>query len=172
MDEIVDIVDENDKVIGQELKSKCHSARILHRGTAILVFKDNFYTKIIIQKRSMKLISKPGKLCIPGGHLSSREDYITGAKRELQEELFHEQELPKEIKFKELFKIKKLKDNDYEFNVVYRVVHLGPFYKDPDEVENYFFEDIKETLKKINTEPESYTETTILLLKEYQKRFM
>ena len=65
-----------------------------------------------------------------------------------------------------------LKDDDYEFNVVYRVVHLGPFSKDPDEVEDYFFEDIKETLKKIKTEPKNYTETTALLLKEYQKRFM
>ena len=52
------------------------------------------------------------------------------------------------------------------------MVHLGPFSKDPDEVEDYFFEDIKETLKKIKAEPENYTETTALLLKEYQKRFM
>lgn len=53
MDEIVDIVDENDKVIGQELKSRCHSDIILHRGTAILVFKDNSYTQMIIQKRNL-----------------------------------------------------------------------------------------------------------------------
>jgi len=171
MEEDVDIVDENDNVVDRELKSKCHRDMLLHRGAAILVFKDNSYTETIIQKRSMK-ISNPGKLCIPGGHLSSGEDYITGAKRELQEELFHWQELPKEIEFEELFKIKKSTDHDYEFNVVYRVVHLGPFSKDPDEVEDYFFEDIKETLKKIKTEPKNYTETTALLLKEYQKRFM
>jgi|SRR3989338_264159 len=172
MDEIVDIVDEEDKIIGQELKSRCHSNMILHRGTAILVFKDNSYTKIIIQKRSIKKTSNPGKFCIPGGHISSGEDYITGAKRELQEELFHKQELPGEIKFEELFKTKKSTDNDYEFNVVYRVVYFGNFLNDADEVEDYFFENIKETLKKIKTEPENYTETTRLLLKEYQERFM
>ena len=172
MDEIVDVVDENDNVIGQELKSKCHTNMILHRNAAILVFKDNFYKEIIIQKRSMKKISNIRKLCIPAGHLSSGEDYITGAKRELQEEMFQGQELPKKIKFEELFKIKKSTDKDYEINMVYRIVHPGPFYNDPDEVESYFFEDIKETLKKIKIHPENYTETTIFLIKEYQKRFM
>src|SRR3989344_6175811 len=172
MDEIVDIVDEEDKIIGQELKSRCHNNMILHRGVAILVFKDDSYTKTIIQKRSMKKTSNPGEYCIPGGHISSGEDYITGAKRELREELFHGQELPKEIVFEELFKIKKSTDHDYEFNVVYRIIYLGSFSNDPDEVEDYFCEDIKETLKKIKAEPENYTETTALLLKEYQKRFM
>ena len=81
MDEIVDIVDEEDKIIGHELKSRCHSNMILHRGTAILVFKDNSYAKTIIQKRSIKKTSNPGKYCIPGGHISSGEDYITGAKK-------------------------------------------------------------------------------------------
>jgi len=96
MDEIIDIVDDNDNVIGQELKSKCHANKILHRSVGILVFKDHSFKEILIQKRSMKKVSNPGQLCIPGGHLSSGEDYISGAKKELQEEEFHNQELPKE----------------------------------------------------------------------------
>ncbi|MEK6939620.1 MAG: NUDIX domain-containing protein [Nanoarchaeota archaeon] len=172
MDEIVDVVDINDNVIGRELKSKCHNKMMLHRGAAILVFKDRSYTQIIIQKRSMRKTSNPGRFCIPGGHISSGEEYISGAKRELQEELFHKQKLPKEIIFEELFKIKKITDNDYEFNVVYRVVYSGNFSNDPNEVEDYFSENINETLKKIKTKPHNYTETTRLLLKEYQKRFM
>ena len=30
MDEMVDIVDNNDNVVGQELKYKCHKEKILH----------------------------------------------------------------------------------------------------------------------------------------------
>ncbi|MBI2146794.1 NUDIX domain-containing protein [Candidatus Woesearchaeota archaeon] len=172
MDEIVDVVDEGDKIIGQESKSRCHSEGMLHRGAAILVFEDDSYTKTIIQKRSMNKTSNPGKFCIPGGHLSSGEDYITGARRELQEELFHQQELPKKIRFEELFKIKKSTDDDFEFNMVYRVVYNGDFQNDLDESENYLWRDIQEILKNIQIEPEKYTETTMLLLKEYQKRFM
>lgn len=171
MDEIIDIVDKNNMVIGQELKSKCHRDRILHRGATIIVFKDKSYTEIIIQKRS-RTSTKPGKFCLPGGHLSSGEDYLAGAKRELREELFHNQELPKEIEFKKLFKIKKSADDDQEFHVVYYVVYGGPFNNDLGEVENFFWENIKETVKKIKNEPENYTETTALLLNEYQRKFM
>jgi len=139
MDELVDIVDENDKVIGQELKLKCHANKILHRGVAILVFKDASFKEILIQKRSMKKLSNPGQFCVPGGHLSSGDSYLIGAKRELQEEEFHNQELPKEITFEELYKIKKFTDNDYEFHQVYRVFYPGPFVNDPEEVEFLFY---------------------------------
>ncbi len=77
-----------------------------------------------------------------------------------------------DIKFEELFKIKKFTDNDYEFMTLFRIISQGPFDPDPEEVESYFFEDIYETLKKIESEPENYTGTTILLLKEYKKRFL
>ena len=50
MDEIVDIVDENDNVIGQELKSNCHKNKILHRGANIFVFKDKSFKEILLQK--------------------------------------------------------------------------------------------------------------------------
>lgn len=66
MDEIVDIVDDNDKVIGQELKSKCHKEKILHRGSNIFVFKNNSFKEILLQKRSMQKKSNPGQLCTPG----------------------------------------------------------------------------------------------------------
>ncbi len=170
MDEIIDMVDKNDIVIGKELKSKCHHDMILHRGATIIVFKDKSYTEIIIQRRS-RTSTKPGKLCLPGGHISSGENYLAGAKRELQEELFHNQELPREIEFEKLFKIKKSTDDDPEFHVVYRIVYDGHFNNDTGEVENYSWENIEETIKKIKKEPENYTETTILLLKEYKRRF-
>jgi isopentenyldiphosphate isomerase len=172
MDEIVDIVDENDNLVGQELKSKCHANKILHRGAAILIFKDESFKEILIQKRSLKKTVKPGKLSIPAGHLSLGENYFTGAKRELQEELFHKQKLPSRLKFEKLFKIKKFADNDYEFNVVYRIIYPGPFFNDPEEVEDSYFEDINETLSKVKKESREYTETTILLLEEYKQRFI
>jgi isopentenyldiphosphate isomerase len=171
MDEIVDIVDDQDKIIGQELKSNCHANKLLHRGAAILVFKDNSYQDTLIQKRSIIKNSNPQKSCIPGGHLSSGDKYIDGAKRELQEENFHEQKLPSEIEFEELFKIKKSTDNDHEFNVVYRVIYPGPFSNDPKEVEDSYFMNINSLVIDIDKNPENYTETTRLLVKEYQKRY-
>jgi len=39
-DELVDVVNERDEVIGQEMKSKCHKEGILHRISAIFLFKN------------------------------------------------------------------------------------------------------------------------------------
>ena len=76
------------------------------------------------------------------------------------------------LKFEELFKIKKFTDKDYEYMTLFRIIFPCPFSPDPEEVENSFFENIDETFKKIDKNPENYTQTTILLLKEYKKRYM
>lgn len=172
MDEIIDIVDEHDQVIGQELKSKCHKEKLLHRSVNIFVFKDNSFRELLLQKRSATKGMNHGKLCMPGGHLHAYDSYLEGAKRELQEEMFHEQELPQGLVLEELFKIRKSADNDYEITTLYRTVASGPFNVDPAEVESCFFEDIFELLEKVEKKPEIYTATTIFLLQEYRKKFM
>jgi isopentenyldiphosphate isomerase len=172
MDEIVDVVDEDDNVIGQELKSICHANKILHRGSSILIFKDSSFKEIALQKRSMKKTSNPGKLCITGGHLKTGDDYLAAAKRELQEEMFHDQELPEEIELEELFKIKKFTDNDYEYQIIYRVVWPGPFSHDPDEVESSKFVGLDRLIEDTQKHPQKYTGTTRLLADEYKKRFL
>ncbi len=172
MDEIIDIVDEHDQVTGQELKSKCHKEKLLHRSVNIFVFKDDSFRELLLQKRSAKKGMNHGKLCMPGGHLSTHDDYLEGAKRELQEEMFHDQELPQGLVFEELFKIRKSADNDHEITTLYRTVARGPFTVDSAEVESCFFEDIFKLLEKVEKKPEAYTATTIFLLQEYRKKFM
>ncbi len=120
----------------------------------------------------MKKKARPGKLCIPGGHLASGESYLEAAKKELQEEEFHNQELPRGITFEELYKIKKSTDEDYEFNTTYRVICSGPFSHNSEEVESSNFVDINEVIQDINENPDKYTKTTALHIKEYQKRFL
>lgn len=171
MGEIVDVVNDDDIVIGQELKSKCHKEKILHRGACIFAFKDDSFKEILIQKRSKTKNVKPLKLCTPGGHVRVGETYLEGAKREFFEEQFNSK-VNKDLKFDELFKIKKFTDNDYEFITAFRTVCKGPFTPDPVEVESTFFENVNLTLKKINENPEDYLGSTRLLLEEYKKRYM
>jgi len=171
MDEVVDVVDENDNIIGQDLKLNCHKNKILHRGANIFVFKDDSFKEILLQKRSKNKTAHPSKLCTPGGHLGTGESYSEGAKREFFEEQFNSETNDK-LEFKELFKIKKFTDNDYEYITLFRTICKGPFIPDTNEVEFSFFEDINKVLENIGEEPENYTQTTVLLLKEYQKRYM
>ena len=171
MDEIVDVVDEEDNVIGQELRTNCHEKGILHRGANVFVFKDSTYQELLIQKRSKDKDLSPGKFCTPGGHLGQDETYLQGAKREYFEEMHKDMQLSDNIHFEKLFKIKKKTHNNYEFITAFRAVSQAPFNSDPKEVEEYFFEDINKVIKQIEVHPEMFTKTSVILIKEYGKRY-
>jgi isopentenyl-diphosphate delta-isomerase type 1 len=85
-EEIFDVVDEQDRVIGQAPRSEVHRRGLNHRAVHVLVF--NQHGDLFLQKRSMK------KDCFPGvwdssasGHLDRGEDYDACAVREVREEL-------------------------------------------------------------------------------------
>ena len=85
-DEIFDIVDADDRVIGQAKRSDAHAQRLRHRSTHVLMY--NSSGKVFLQKRSMAKDSSPGRWdssC--SGHLDTGEDYPAAAVRELREEI-------------------------------------------------------------------------------------
>lgn len=85
-DEIFDVVDENDEVIGQEKRSVVHAEKMLHRAVHILVF--NKKKEVLLQKRSVLKDKFPGAWdSSAAGHLASGESYDACAVRELKEEL-------------------------------------------------------------------------------------
>ena len=137
-----------------------------------MAFKDNSYNEILIQKRSKNKEPSPGKLCTPGGHLNKGETYLQGAKREFFEEMHHESPITEEKEFQELFKIKKKTHQNYEFITVFRLISDGPFKSDPSEVEDYYFENIEKIMQQIKDNPEMFTQTSIIILKEYAKRYI
>ena len=84
-DEIIDLIDENDNVVGEALKSKCHKEGLWHRAATVLVF--NKKGELLVQKRAPNM-ARPNLLCASAsGHLIKGDSYEQGAKRELQEEL-------------------------------------------------------------------------------------
>ncbi|MFM7181950.1 MAG: 16S rRNA (adenine(1518)-N(6)/adenine(1519)-N(6))-dimethyltransferase RsmA [Verrucomicrobiales bacterium] len=85
-DEIFDVVDQNDQVIGRERRADVHARDLLHR--AVHVFVWNKYGEIFLQKRSRLKDKHPGVWdSSASGHLDSGEDYDACAIRELEEEL-------------------------------------------------------------------------------------
>ena len=169
MEDMLDVVDEHDNVIGQAPFSKCHDEKLLHRISNIFVFKDDSFQELLLTKRSKKVLA-PGRIGTPGGHVRTGETYLESAKIELEEEVFHEQELPKEISFEVLFKMKV--DADYEhLTTVFRVVYSGPFSNFPEEVEKSFFMNINDLLKDIKKNPDKYSRSFNVKIKEYKKLF-
>ena len=129
-EEIFDIVNERDEVIGRLPRPRVHREGHKHRAVHVLVF--NARGEIFLQKRSM------AKDCFPGawdssasGHVDSGEDYDACAVRELREELGLEVETPPA----RLFKIAACAETGQEFCWVYRLASEGPFVLHPEEIE-------------------------------------
>jgi len=85
-DEMFDVVDAEDHVIGQAPRQEVHDRGLMHRAVHILVF--NRHRDCLLQKRSMLKDRHPGVWdSSAAGHLDAGESYETAAIRELEEEL-------------------------------------------------------------------------------------
>ena len=85
-DEIFDVVDSEDIVIGKASRLQVHNNDLMHRSVHILVF--NSTGSLFLQKRAMIKDESPGLWdSSAAGHVESGVDYIGCAKRELNEEL-------------------------------------------------------------------------------------
>ena len=129
-EEIFDIVNERDEVIGQMPRPQVHREGRKHRAVHVLVF--NACGEIFLQKRSMTKDTFPGAWdSSASGHVDSGEDYDACAVRELREELG----LVIEAAPARLFKIAACAETGYEFVWVYRLESEGPFDLQPEEIE-------------------------------------
>lgn len=129
-EDIFDIVNERDEVIGRAPRSEVHARGLLHRAVHVLVF--NSRGDVFLQKRSMKKDRQPGvwdSSC--SGHVDSGEDYDQTAVRELGEEIGLRLTAPPA----RLFKVDACAETDAEFVWVYRYHSEGPFQLDPDEID-------------------------------------
>src|SRR5882672_4498253 len=85
-EEVFDIVNERDEVIGQAPRKDVHARGLWHRAVHVLVF--NARGEVFLQKRSMKKDIAAGKWdSSSSGHLDRGEDYDTCAVREVREEI-------------------------------------------------------------------------------------
>jgi isopentenyl-diphosphate delta-isomerase type 1 len=135
-EEFLDILDESGQVIGQELRSKCHSDPNL-RHRAVHVFVRNRKGEIFLQKRSLAKKIQPGKWDTSvGGHLAVGESYEEAAARELEEELG--------VRLQELGSVSELrKRHDYVWQSPVETEHIrtyevhwdGPFRLQEDEID-------------------------------------
>lgn len=129
-DEIFDVVNENDEVIGQCPRREVHRLGHKHRAVHVLVF--NSRGEVFLQKRSMSKDTHPGVWdSSSSGHVDTGEDYDACAIRELREEIG----LIIDRAPTRLFKIDACVETGQEFVWVYRTEAAGPFTLHPEEIE-------------------------------------
>jgi len=129
-EEIFDVVNEYDEVVGRLPRSEVHRLDLKHRAVHVLVF--NTRGELFLQKRSMLKDNHPGVWdSSASGHLDSGEDYDACAVRELGEEIGLVIPRPPA----RLFKVDACHDTGQEFVWVYRCEAEGPFVLHPEEID-------------------------------------
>ena len=129
-DELLDVVDAGDRVIGVASRGEIHARGLKHRSAHILVF--NARGEVFLQKRSVHKDEQPGLWdSSAAGHVDSGEDYAACARRELDEELGIDDGAPLEV----LFKLPASAALGNEHCQVFRVVHDGELRLDPGEID-------------------------------------
>lgn len=117
-EEVFDVVNNEDEVVGQEKRSIVHAKGLKHRAVHLFVF--NRAGDLYLQKRTAVKDVHPNRWdSSAAGHLDSGESYDEAAVRELGEELGISGEL-------EVFgKLSPCEDTGWEFVQFYRVEHDG-----------------------------------------------
>lgn len=139
-DELFDVVDENDKIIRQEMRSVVHQRGLWHRGAHVLLFTSD--DKLIVQQRAKNKSQSPLALdCSVSEHVLAGETFYEAAVRGLKEELGITN-----ISIQPLVKFKmNYGPNDNEISMIFKGVS-GPdlVHFDPDEIEKVDYLDAQE----------------------------
>ncbi len=146
MEEMFDIVDEQDRVIGSAPRSRCHGdPSLIHRTAHVVVFHPDG-KRILLQLRTKTKDIQPGKWdTAVGGHLDHGEDYEAAARREMHEELGLDPALPLRFLFRS-----RIRNSIESENVgVFSLVSEGPFSFQSSEIDavRFFTREELETIR-------------------------
>lgn len=128
-DEVFDLVDLDDHVIGQVRRGEAHrNPTLIHRSVQVLVFTHD--GRLLLQRRSASKDLFPGYYCASAsGHVASGENYPTTAERELAEELGISAPLTY------ISKALVRSEPETELTALYATMSDGPYQFHPTETE-------------------------------------
>lgn len=157
-EEIFDVVNDRDEVVGRATRKEVHATGLKHRAVHVLVF--NSRGEVFLQKRSMLKDTARGKWdSSASGHLDAGEDYDACAVRELREEIGLSLSQPP----RRLFKIDACPETGWEFCWVYRCESEGPFELHPDEIETGEWYAPEMVTKRVAGTPRDFARAFVLV---------
>ena len=161
--ELLDVVDENDSVIGVAERRAIHLKGLFHRSVHVFVIDRE--CRIYLQRRSLNKEEHPGKWdSSAAGHVHSGESYSEAAVRELAEELGLDNPV------KPLFKIPASEETGREHSMLYTAEIDGERCTpepNPQEIEEGRFFTREQIHDLLRHAPEQVTPSFTLLLRKY-----
>jgi isopentenyl-diphosphate Delta-isomerase len=157
--EIYNIVDENDCVIGKASRKYIHQNKLLHRSVHILVF--NSRKELFLQKRALCKDESPGLWdTSTAGHVDAGETYLDCAHREISEELNIKVVLIPSIK------ISACKNTHGEHVQVYTCTTNDIIKVNPEEIDEGTFFNLFAIQENISNNPDQFTSSFKLLFNQ------
>ena len=145
--ELVDIVDEQDRVVGQATREEVRARGLRHRAAYILVF--NSLGQLFVHRRTATKDVYPSRFDVAvGGVVNAGESYDDSARRELAEELG--------IEDAELRRVVSLAFTEGENRVngmVYSCTWDGRVRLQPEEIESGEWLDLEEVAERTQELP-------------------
>jgi isopentenyl-diphosphate delta-isomerase len=152
-DELFDVVDETDRVIGQAPRREVHARKLSHRAVHILVH--DAAGRLFLQKRSLTKDTFPGcwdSSC--SGHVDAGETYLEAARRELGEELGWRDASPP---LRPLVKLPCSPVTGFEFIEIFLLGPIaGPFTLHPEEITEGRWIEPADLTAWLEREPDSF----------------
>lgn len=161
-EEIFDVCDESDQVIGQLPRSVVHARKLLHR--AVHIFVVNSHGELLLQLRSAEKDEYP--LCYTSsasGHLEAGESYEEAAPRELEEELGLS-----DCRLEWLHKFPAGPETSHEHTVLYRTVADVIPQINPREISAVSFHPLDEIADMQSSDPAKFSPCLVTLLAWYR----
>jgi len=126
-DELVDVVDDEHRVVRQATRREMRAQRLPHRSTYVLVFDGRGALFVHLRTATKDVYPSHWDVCV-GGVLAAGESFDDGAARELGEELGVSAPLER------LFPFTYADAVTVVHGMVYRTTHDGPFRFQAEEV--------------------------------------
>ncbi len=158
--EILEIVDSHDEVVGTATRAEIHRLGLLHRAVHMFLF--NPAGQVYVQRRSRSKDRHPGRLdSSAAGHVDPGETYEETAIRELQEELGIKAEV------EEILRVPASEQTDNEHVVLFEVMtELGPV-PNPAEIQWGAFMSRERVTELMDQSPEDFVPAFILLWRKF-----
>jgi isopentenyldiphosphate isomerase len=162
-DEILDIINERDEIVGSASRRDIHAGGHFHRAVHIFMF--NSSGQIYVQRRSSQKDRYPLKLdSSAAGHVDSGEDYYDAARRESLEELNIRVEIEEQFRYGPVLET----DNErVALYICYSDIHPVP---NPDEILSGDFLNPEELTSNMERNPDDFVPAFILLWTIFRSR--